>query len=97
MGFVGRGELDAGGEFDVGGGEPGEFVAEGPTVTKGGGREAGFREGFEELDERVTGGAEGGGVRVVGAIGTGASVGEGVWNISHGRGRSSRWWGLQVE
>jgi hypothetical protein len=34
---------------------------------------------------------------VVGAIGTGASVGEGVWNISHGRGRSSRWWGLQVE
>ena len=98
VGFVGggaRGELDAGGEFDVGGGEPGEFVAEGPTVTRGGSGEAGFREGFEELDERVTGGAEGGGVRERGPIGAGG--GEGVWRISHGRGGSSRWRGLQVE
>ena len=50
VGFVGGwggGELDAGGEFEVGGGEPGEFVAERPAVSRGGGGESGFREGFE--------------------------------------------------
>ena len=50
VGFIGGvagGELDAGGEFQVSGGEPGEFVAEGPAVARGGGGEAGLWQGFE--------------------------------------------------
>ena len=42
VGGVTGGELDAGGQFQVGGGEPGECMAEGPAVARGGGGEAGL-------------------------------------------------------